>query len=455
MLKVNKVIKKILYFIKENFSILDWAILGVLICICFLTYQHGDIKHTGGSSIAYLNGHFLDFYEYNKKIFGVNNYLPTTYIIFAIWNIPLRLFRIIAEPTMNVTVFVRMWYKLGTAVFYFASAYLIYKICLYKKVSVRNSVLAAFIFISNPIAVYSEFIFGQYDIFTVFFMLLGYYYYVQNKNTKFILSFAVALTCKYFSLLIFVPLLLLREKNVWKIIRGMCGVVSIFVLETLIYIPSTAFRDGVFGFSATGYVFNLSLDNGFTKTSIVMVAWVLLCAYAYFKECKDELEEFQWGIYLSSIVMFICFGLSFWHPQWLLLAIPFWVLGMFFHQKPDIYMLLDCIMMLLFVALATGVWRNQCDQNLMVGGVFSKYVANYVGTNCSMADLFHLSDNNMIFSMLVSIMLVYVVFLHPSKMCKPEEVTVGLHKGILRLRYVGGILFFVIPSFVCLYINMH
>ncbi|MCI8507795.1 MAG: hypothetical protein HFJ06_04430 [Lachnospiraceae bacterium] len=448
-------VKSRIHFIKENFEVLDWVILGGLICICFLFYQHGDITHTGGSSFAYLNGHFLDFYEYNKKIFGVNNYLPTTYIIFAIWNIPLRLFQIVTEPTMDVCIFARMWYKLGTALFYAASAYLIYKICLYKKVSKKNSIWAAFLFMSNPIAIYSEFIFGQYDIFTVFFMLLGYYYYVQNKNVKFVLFFAIALTCKYFSLLIFVPLLLLREKNVWKIIKNMCGVVSVFIFETLIYIASTAFREGVFEFGATGYIFNLSWDNGFTKVSIVMAAWVLLCAWAYFKECRDETEEFQWGIYLSSIVMFICFGLSFWHPQWLLMAIPFWVLGMFFHQKPDIYMLLDLIMMVLFVALAVGIWQNECDQNLMAGGILKNYVSDYVGKNYKMADLLHLNDNNFIFSMLAAVMLVYVVFLHPSKLCSSENVTVSQHKGIMRLRYIGGVLFFVVPSFLCLYVNMH
>lgn len=448
-------IKNKVYNIKDAFGVLDWTILGILICICFLFYQHGDITHTGGSSFAYLNGHFFDFYDYNKGIFTVNNYLPTTYIIFAIWNIPLRLLHVVTEPTMAVCTFARMWYKLGTTIFYIASAYLIYKICLYKKVSNKNSIMAAFLFLSNPIAIYSQFIFGQYDIFTVFFMLLGFYYYIKKDNNKFVLSFAVALTCKYFSLLIFVPLLLLREKNVWKIIRNMLGVVSVFVFEVLIYISSIAFREGVFGFSATGYIFNLSLDNGFTKVSLVMVAWVFLCAYAYFKECNNELEEFQWSIYLSCIVMFICFGLSFWHPQWLLMAIPFWVLGMFFHKKPDIYMLLDLLMMVLFVLLVAGVWPNQCDQNLMMGGIIKNYVADYIGKDYRMADLMHLKDNNMIFSMFVAVMLAYVAFLHPSKLCLPEEVVASQHKGVMRLRYIGGILFFVVPSFCVLYINMH
>ena len=42
----------------------DWIIWGLFVIVCFVSYQHGDILHTGGSSIAYLNGHFADFYEW-------------------------------------------------------------------------------------------------------------------------------------------------------------------------------------------------------------------------------------------------------------------------------------------------------------------------------------------------------------------------------------------------------
>lgn len=446
----------VLKLIKENFSIVDWVILGILLCICFVSYQHGDIWHTAGSSFTYLNGHILDFYDYNKTIVGGNAYLPTTYVLFAIWNIPLKLFGIVNEPAIYVGAFARMWYKLGTAMLFFATAYLIYKICRLKQVSVKNSVLAAFVFVSNPIAVYSEFILGQYDIITTFFMVLGLYYYFQKKNVGFILSFAVALTCKYFALLVFVPLLLLREKNVWKIIRNMCGVVSLFVIETLIYITSEAFRQGVFGFGAAGYIFKVAYNNGYTEISVVVAFWVLLCAYAYFKESKDDMEEFQWSLYLSGLVMFICFGLSFWHPQWLLMAVPFWTLGLFFHKKSDIYILLDLLMMIFYCIHVCVFFRNNCDQTVMSGGIFRVFISDYVvNAKFAMADLYHIADFNLMFSSLVALMLVYSVFMHPSKLCLPDEVTVGEHKGLLRLRYIGGILFFVVPSFICLYINMH
>ena len=42
---------------------------------------------------------------------------------------------------------------------------------------------------------------------------------IKNKDFYFIFWFAIAITFKYSALLIFLPLLLLKTKNVWKIIR--------------------------------------------------------------------------------------------------------------------------------------------------------------------------------------------------------------------------------------------
>lgn len=435
----------------ESVDRIDWILWGILSVFCFLGYQHSDILHTGGSSIAYLNGHILDFYDYNKLALGGNNYMPTTYILFAIWNIPIRLLGLITESTMSVGVFVKMWYKAGTFLFFLGTAYLIYKICLEKSVSQKMAVLAGFLFISNPIAVYSELIFGQYDILTTFFMCLGFYYYLRDDRKKFVISFSVAITCKYFALLIFIPLLLLKEKNVWKIIRDIAGGFGLFVIETLIYLSSEAFRSGIFGFGAVGYIFNVSLDNGFTKTSIVVVLWGLLCAFCYFKECSDK-EWFSWSVYVSCIVMFLSFGLSMWHPQWLLMAVPFLTLGMFFNKDTDTYMLLDLLMMAVYTLYVVNTWVRACDQNLFHMGAFARYTAG-IGQNITMSDLFVIKDTNVIFSVWVAILLSYVVFLHPKRMCKPEAVCQKFHKGVLRLRYIGGCCIFIIPSITAVMLN--
>lgn len=443
--------KQRIKLLRESIGISDWLMWGLLSSFCFICYQYGDILHTGGSSIAYLNGHILDFYDYNKVKLSVNNYMPTTYLLFAVWNIPIRVLGLITDSTMDAGAFVRMWYKLGTFLLFLCTAYLIYKICIEMAVQQKQAIMVAFLFLSNPIAIYSELIFGQYDIITAFFMCLGLLYYVRKDRRKFIIAFSLALTCKYFALLVFIPLLLLWEKNVCKIIRDVICVCGLFVIELLFYITSEAFRTGVFDFFATDYLFNFTLENGAVPIRVGLVLWILLCAFSYFKECRED-EWFLWGIYVSCAVMFLCFGLSYWHPQWLLLAIPFFTLGMAFHKRTDIYMLLDFIMMGVFVLYVVNQFPH-CDQDLFNGGIFRRYVQDVVGNNTKMSDLLVIQDVSTIFSLFVAVLLSYVVFLHPKMMGKSGTVCEKMEKGVLRLRYIGGCCCFIVPSLICLAIN--
>lgn len=446
-------IRKKWEILRESVDTLDWIILGILSFFCFICYQHEDIRITGGNSFGYLNGHFFDIYDYNSTKVGGMNYLPTTYLLFALWNIPIRLLGLVEEPTVYVGAFVRMWYKLGTFLLFLATAYLIYKICIKQAVPQKQAVVVAFLFLSNPIAIYSELIFGQYDIITTFFMCLGLYYYFQEDRKKFVLAFAVALTCKYFALLVFVPLLLLREKNVWKIIRDLVGVSSLFIIETLFSASSEVFQTGIFDFSATGYIFQVSLSYGTVSVSLVVVLWVLLCAYAYFKEWQQQ-EWFAWSIYICCGVMFLSFGLAPWHPQWLLMAVPFLTLGMAFHKKTDIYLLLDLLLYVVFIYVVIHTCREWCDQNLFDGGIFRRFVVGIVGKNLAMADIMIFQNLNQIYSAFVAVLLAYVVFLHPKQMCTAQTVCQKMSKGILRFRYIGGCCFFIIPSLICLIYNL-
>lgn len=444
--KINNILK--------NINVVEWVLLAIVVSICFVCFQFPDILHTGGSSITYLNGNIRNFYEVNKKALGSDNYMPTTYILFAVWNILIRVLGLIKTPTMAVGAFVRMWYKLGTSILYLATTILIYKICKLRKLDTKTAAIGAFIFASSPVGIFSQFIFGQYDIITTFFVVLGIYYYLQKKEKGFIAAFAVAVTCKYFALLVFIPLLLLREKNVWKIIKKVFAFGSLFIVETLFYIGSEAFKEGVFGFGATGYVFKLGLNNGYRTVSLFMMAWIILCAFSYFKEV-DEKEEFEWIIYILNILSFIMFGMSYWHPQWLLMAVPFWSLGLIFHKKSNIFMLLDALFGVVYIAFTVTAWYGSVDQHMFYGGIFRKYVEGCLQGKTSMAELLGITDLDMLFSILASLMIVYAIFTHPKYLAKDEkEVMIENNKGLVQLRYLPGIGFFLIVAFTCLYMNM-
>ena len=427
------------------------AVLFVLIALAsHLLFQQVDILHTAGASFALLNGHILDFYSYVAAKIWSAMYMPTQYILFAIWNLPLKILGIQTEVTTSVPFGVQLYYTGLPILAYAMSALLLEKICMLVGFSKNKSRIAAYAFAASPIAFFSQFIFGQYDSLTVFFILLGTYFYLKDQDLGFVASFAVAMTCKYFALLIFVPMLLLKEKNVWKILLKGAGFFVPFLLETLFYLQDRRMLSDVTRFNATGYIFNVSFDTGFRQTiSLVMLGFVAVCAWAFFTDPRNRTELFQWMVYFLSLVMFLTFGLSMWHPQWLILAVPYLVLGTMMHRRSDVFWLLDLVMMLCFVWFTVRFWQYEIDQNLMRAGILSGMIGERYNAALSMQDIYRINDVSLPFSVISAIFLVNGLFKHPKYLVEPAEKEKA-EIGVLRLRFIAGVCLFIVPALLCL-----
>ncbi len=85
------------------------AFVAILLFL-FLSFNHADIQFTIGCSSSYLFGHILDFYDFNKSAYGTVPYLPSTYALFALWGLPLRLFGFLHEGALPQD-FIFFWYK--------------------------------------------------------------------------------------------------------------------------------------------------------------------------------------------------------------------------------------------------------------------------------------------------------------------------------------------------------
>lgn len=134
------------------------------------------------------------------------------------------------------------------------------------------------------------------------------------------------MTFKYSALLIFAPLLLYREKNVWKIIASCVLLMVPFVLEFFVYRNSPVFQAYVFGFggnavsSPTGYIMNAGYYTGFElstfhyEVSFACFGIWYLCAWCYFNKPTDDRNFVNTVFYICCLAFFVLFGLSKWHP---------------------------------------------------------------------------------------------------------------------------------------------
>ena len=202
--KGSAIQKKIGKFVNRDWDKVDIIIMIVLFVVCAVSFGLGDVRVTGNRSFL-MHTNFLDFYDASHAWTGDYgaNYLPSTFWLYAIWTLPLRLFGRVpgdigTNSLLNIT-----WYKLLPLFFFFGSAVLIYKICLFAGFGEKKSRLCKYAFLVCPIAVFSQMIVAQYDSFTIFFILLGFYYFLKKDDVKFLLSFGIAITFKYQALIYF------------------------------------------------------------------------------------------------------------------------------------------------------------------------------------------------------------------------------------------------------------
>ncbi len=443
----------------DSLSAFDWVLFCVLAGFCFISYVHGDILITGNRSWILYDG-VLDFYD-NVAEWTQNdgaNYMPSTFFLFAIWNLPLKWIGVSGPASVNdFRMLFCVWYKLLPLLFYAGSCYLIYRIG--KEIGLGNhkSKLAMFAFMTMPVCFFSQFIFAQCDIFTMFFMLWGMYYYFRNKEHdmwRFALLFGVSVTFKYFSILIFLVLLLLRKKRPRAIIAyGIAALLPIGI-EFLAYYRSEGFQRGVLGFNALNYARSGDTQTTATSVNLLVVVCVFLVLWAWFVKTENRKNEVAWALYLSCGICFALFAfLSSWHPQWLLFMAPFWVLSAFINIHLEKFLWIDAASAVVLQLFTAAKFRFNVDVNMMSAMVW-RSVFNFDSMQYSMADLLPDIGITLLNSVFVVILFVLFVFKHPRYTLEDYAQQSGTdHMHLIRLRLILVMGLFTVTAFIAAYMN--
>ena len=425
---------------------LDWILSFLILAALFVTCVHSDVKLTGNRSFL-MYKHFADFYEASYRQSGGYwaNYLPSTFIAYAIWNLPLYLTGHAPEAILTNSFVNMMWYKFLPVILYFATAQLMYRIGMKLGFGEKKSLLCKFAFLVFPMGVFSQFIFSQYDIFTVFFMVLGLYLYLEGKMWQFALAFGMAATFKYHAVLYFLVLILLREKKIRNLLRYAMIMAIPLMVEILPNLGSEAFRRNVFGFGALDYVkkpFALGFFSGINLLAAV-AAFVLV--WAYQKKVEEEETLASWAIFFCVAVSFAIFGFSTWNPQWILLMAPFLVLNIFINQNGNLLLMITNIFM---AAMYIFCSQSMVDERVLNGGIL-KYLLKDRTFAVRMWDLYRFHDQELLCTAMWIVLLLYVVFGHPRYHKNKGSV---ISKGLvwqIRTAFVIGVAAFVVPMSVC------
>lgn len=346
--------KKVFGEVKVNLAPYKWEyVFGILlVSIILFSEMYDDFFATYRNSLnfwyALSEGHPLSFYSYAKVIPGEtpNRWIAsgaaydfTIYAIFAVWNFPAWIYERLSGNSAESCLLCLMWGKTLLAAAAVVSAAGVKKIYELITRDQEGSKTVLYVYLFSGILIVSACFVGQYDIIGVAFAVYGVYYYLKSDYKKFYLLFALAITCKYFALILFVCLVLLYEKRILYIIRNMAFGCWLVVAEKLLFSLGKSYAQihpemeiavksggkiaatGILS-SRMGYLFSLQYHMGVDSVSVFVVAMGLLCAYCYLQKREENYAFYYKTIYIAfaANIFFIIFTAS--TPYWAVLVVP-------------------------------------------------------------------------------------------------------------------------------------
>ena len=442
------------------------AIYIITLLLCFMFFQQGDLFHTIVSAESYLNGHFLDFYNYNRTILGGNDYFPTLYIIFSVWLLPLKIISLLTHATtlsdlshwptalmfndwMYLTI---AWSKLLLVASFVSTALIVYKIGkIVTDGGIKTSKYTAAIFATSPIAVFAVFIFGQYDVIGLLIAMIGFYYYLQKNLLKFSLLFSVAISCKLFPIVMFIPLLLLSEKKPGQLLKYSAIAALLPLLDIALYWHNEAFRSvTLFGGVAAGRLHALSelALSVQLHTPYLVILYLIICLYAYIKEPTNEFERKKLSVFLPIGSYAVFFSTISWNPQWLIFITPFFALSTLYCMQKEKLYLIELLGVCAYFLIIVTTWPQNVDaimlQHALLRGLFPLkplILANMLAHS----SIIQHAMNGVFIIYLFSPILIFVF----QKGNAIVTASIKTQHHYFNSRFVLGLAFFLVPMFFC------
>lgn len=296
------------------------VILLIILLIAFISFRYNDLKYIIFYQYSFIENivHYpeMDFYTYCLQQYELFGYeagacqalwgMPM-YLILGIWGIPLFLVSYITKMDIYELLLempIVIYGKFILIVFLVLTLILLIKMVRQKCYveSYRNNVVGerelVLLFLSSYFVIAPVFIHGQSDIIELFFLVLGVYFLtVQQDKRLFLAAFVVSVSLKQVSILYFIPLLLLVEKKIIRLMVAIGSVLSFIVLCRMVF-------GGPFDTSISMANVQVILANKlpFLKGDIPLFVlfYLGICCFCYFYKTEKNMRM----VWLSGLIVY-------------------------------------------------------------------------------------------------------------------------------------------------------
>lgn len=460
--------KSILVNFKE-FNI-EWLILGIVAIIIFSSHMYNDFWETMRHSLkvwdALFDGKILDFYAYcggnNGGIYCgsdlIGSYMDarydfTIYLIFAIWNLPLWIIEHFSDINIQNYFLAMIYAKSMLLVAIAITARLI--TVLIKDVTKNDERTPGIIlsYLSSCVFLASILTIGQYDVLSLIFILLGTHFYLKDNYKGFIISFIIANSMKYFALMYMLPLMCLKQKNIFKLAGNAILSMSLSFFFKFLFSLGTygsavlASNDGLIGI-----LFEYQVYKNVSLYLVSYLALVLFCYNSkadcsYSKHCKDVI----WTGFTTFILLYVATPA---YPYWVVLCIPF--LTLLIHTSDKNYSINTLLALLFEVSLLIKhfTWYSWCYSSKTYGNMLLyKLIPNKAAWNPGIgAYIINWMDSLPTWNIPVLLVTVFtavgyaLIFFNRPKENNAVALNYTYKKSVIRLRLCVGLLIAAIPD---------
>lgn len=372
MFSKKNVLGKPVGFFGSTPGIVDAFIVVFLCLAAFIFYdQWYDMNATAQQSSDLLDlifkGKPLSFYTFVLDKANAGGYLPSAYdssespsaaynivlyLILAIWELPIYVINHIS-PTKYYVDILELWARFLSILLTVICCFQMIKLSEILMIDKTKAKWAGYYFISSPLIVYCIIIRNQLDIVPVLLIILALKQYFKKKYASFCLFMAVACCFKLMPIFIVIPLLCLAEKRITKLLQYIFLSISLYAVTTIIPIladPGYALiQNGVMKSDAfSDYIFKVVIPGGDSNASVFLLIFFLLCVVAYIVKPKvKDFPIFAVMLGFASLANFFLFVK--WHPQWMVLLLPFITLLVFSLIDFELGIILDIALTLGFL----------------------------------------------------------------------------------------------------------
>ncbi len=323
-----------------------FAVLFVLLFITMCNFYYFDLNSNirQGMNIweALFSGRFFEYYSLNieSRLAGQMdhqaNYGMLLNVVNGLWMLPLYIIEKLMGDGVNILDFfvARLWGKLLMFVCLWVSAVILYRLARLLGFKEERAETVSFLYLSSTLVILSAINASQIDVLGLCLILLAMYYLIKEDFWKFLIFFVISVQFKDFAFLIFLPVILLREKNLFKALGTLA---SPFVLSFFISLPFKIADPA--GTHALRSRFWIMLDwltrsrvqlVGDVEIPLVFLVMGALAMYAYFKvlNVEEQKHRADWYIYLASVSMLPIMICTTSNAHWCIYIVPFYLLVM-------------------------------------------------------------------------------------------------------------------------------